>query len=77
MENLISFNFLNDFIVKRDFANIFKWCFFSLTGEGGLSILESLMSNNNRNHCVYSELLTSLRLFSKKNGEVRRIRKLF
>ena len=57
---------LNSFIVKRNFANIFSRCFF-LSRAGGLSILESRMSNVVSYHRVYRELLASLRFSLKEH----------
>lgn len=41
--------FLNIFIIKKDFANSFRWCFF-LTGGACLSNLELALSNYIKYH---------------------------
>ena len=65
IKNARYINLLNSFIVKRNFEKIFSGHFF-LSRAGGLSILESWMSNAIKCHWVYRKLLTSLRLSSRR-----------
>ena len=47
------------FYFQNKFTDTSRWCFF-LTEGGGLSILESIMSNDMKYACVYRVLQASL-----------------